>query len=607
MLPQTFSELFTTVWGLAFIVIFLGGSVFIHELGHFLAARKRGLKIERFSIGFGPRIFGWTRNGIDYRISLLPFGGYVALPQMADMGMIEGETQEVPSGLPPISYADKMIVAVMGAVFNVIFALTLACILWVIGVPSNQQAETTQIGHVAKTVYTNDEEEVPGPAYAAGLKPGDIVLEVDGRPVKNYKELVHYLAAGTGRDTSSNPKSTLKIKRGNEERSITVQPVLVSLNRASGERARDIGIDLAYPLTVHAVFEDSPAHRAQLMPDDHIVRVDDTPLFHIRNLIDYLKDKAGEQVELHVMREGELHTLTVQAESVPYTKPIAELRFDSGDNAPTLEVITLFPPVKEGDEDLAPDPANPQSSGKLIVYQTLNAEGTPLESLQFGDILHTVNGNTVTSVAELVESSRQLEQFKLHTFPRNLTLDLGSVNEASITPPNSSVMLGFQGSAPQTVILHLNPLQQFYGNVKLTLVVLNALISPKSDVHLKNLAGPITIGRVIHRLSHIDFRQLLSFIVFININLAILNLLPIPVLDGGHMLMATIARLRGKPLPVRVMTSIQGTFMIGFLCLMFYILFFDSLRWWGDEQAQNEADIARQQYEAVSIPRIFRP
>ncbi|MDV7401561.1 site-2 protease family protein, partial [Arthrospira platensis SPKY1] len=94
----------------------------MHELGHFLAARRRGLLVERFSIGFGPRLFGWTRDGVDYRVSLLPLGGYVALPQLADMGRIEGAEDENAEPLPPISYADKMIVAVMGAVFNVIFA-----------------------------------------------------------------------------------------------------------------------------------------------------------------------------------------------------------------------------------------------------------------------------------------------------------------------------------------------------------------------------------------------------------------------------------------------------------------------------------------------------
>jgi regulator of sigma E protease len=72
----------------------LGFTIFIHELGHFLAARKRGLIIKRFSVGFGPKIFGWEKDGVEYRISMFPFGGYVALPQLADMGRLEGENEQ---------------------------------------------------------------------------------------------------------------------------------------------------------------------------------------------------------------------------------------------------------------------------------------------------------------------------------------------------------------------------------------------------------------------------------------------------------------------------------------------------------------------------------
>ena len=85
------SSLFDNAWSIIVVILFFGGSIFVHELGHFLAAKWRGLHIERFSIGFGPRLFGWKRNGVDYRISLLPIGGYVALPQLADMRGIEGE------------------------------------------------------------------------------------------------------------------------------------------------------------------------------------------------------------------------------------------------------------------------------------------------------------------------------------------------------------------------------------------------------------------------------------------------------------------------------------------------------------------------------------
>ena len=107
----------STILYIVLALFALGFSIFIHELGHFIAAKKRGLIADRFSIGFGPRLFGWHRNGTDFRLSLLPLGGYVSLPQLADMGRVEGGEKEEDK-LAPNSYADKMIVAVMGAIFN---------------------------------------------------------------------------------------------------------------------------------------------------------------------------------------------------------------------------------------------------------------------------------------------------------------------------------------------------------------------------------------------------------------------------------------------------------------------------------------------------------
>jgi regulator of sigma E protease len=142
----------SSVWSLTMVVLFFGGSIFFHELGHFLAARWCGLHVDRFSIGFGPKIISWKRNGVDYRISWIPLGGYVALPQLADMRQIEGETEAETKELPPISYSSKMIVSVMGAVFNLLFAFVLATILWQIKQPVSSDQTSTQIGYVLKTI-----------------------------------------------------------------------------------------------------------------------------------------------------------------------------------------------------------------------------------------------------------------------------------------------------------------------------------------------------------------------------------------------------------------------------------------------------------------------
>ncbi|MEO5960065.1 MAG: site-2 protease family protein, partial [Opitutaceae bacterium] len=123
MAPDLLPSLLSNAWSIFLVVAFFGGSIFVHELGHFLAARRRGVHVERFSIGFGPAI--WSRrgkDGVEYRIAWFPLGGYVLLPQLADLGAVEGQSSTDVAKLPPVSYATRMIVFAAGATFNVIFA-----------------------------------------------------------------------------------------------------------------------------------------------------------------------------------------------------------------------------------------------------------------------------------------------------------------------------------------------------------------------------------------------------------------------------------------------------------------------------------------------------
>ncbi|HEX2099526.1 MAG TPA: site-2 protease family protein, partial [Candidatus Synoicihabitans sp.] len=161
MPADIFQALFSNLWAVFLIVLFFGGSIFVHELGHFLAARRRGVHVTRFSIGFGPKIFSWYgKDGVEYRLSWLPLGGYVALPQLADMRGIEGESDVPVERLAPISYSTKIIVFAAGAFFNVLFALALATILWLVGQPTTSDQATTQFGYVVPKLTLEDGAEV---------------------------------------------------------------------------------------------------------------------------------------------------------------------------------------------------------------------------------------------------------------------------------------------------------------------------------------------------------------------------------------------------------------------------------------------------------------
>src|SRR5215472_16472897 len=147
--------------------------IFVHELGHFLAARWRGLKIDRFAIWFGKPIWKTRINGVEYALGTIPAGGYVSLPQMATMEAIEGKSESADQPLPPISALDKIIVAFAGPLFSFLLALTFAVLVMIVGRPVSEAETTTTIGYV----------ERDGPADKVGLQPGDRILDVDGHRV----------------------------------------------------------------------------------------------------------------------------------------------------------------------------------------------------------------------------------------------------------------------------------------------------------------------------------------------------------------------------------------------------------------------------------------
>ena len=454
MSADLLTALFSNVWAIFLIVLFFGGSIFVHELGHFLAARRRGLHVSRFSIGFGPKMFGWEgKDGVEYRVSWLPLGGYVALPQLADMPAIEGEEADS-HNLPPVSYSTRMLVFVAGATFNLIFAFLLATVIWLVGQPTTSDQATTRIGYVVTDLKNADGERVPSPAMEAGLLIGDTIREIDGSKVDDWQDLLQTLVTSAGRTEDGRRYNVFTIERDGQLQDVTIYPQL-----AGDEEIRKVGIIAAYELIVHAIEQDSDGAQLGLLPGDRLLAMDDTRILNIQTYADHLAAYQNREVDVHILREGENLVLTLPA------RPDVEQSADLGLNLTT---------------------------DSKLVYPT--------------------------------------------------------------------------------------PFKQFGDHVGMTFRTLGSLINPQSDIGISKLSGPVGIIRVFHMAAQADIRLVLWFTILVNINLAIFNLLPIPVLDGGHMLFATVSRLRGRALPANFIMTTQSIFMMLLLTMILYVSFFDVRR-----------------------------
>lgn len=584
---SAYSEMFSNTWALAMVLLFFGGSIFVHELGHFLAAKWRGLKVLRFSIGFGPRLFSWTgADGCKYMLSLLPLGGYVALPQLADMGALEGGEREDASAkkLPPISAWDKIIVSAAGAFFNVLFAAALAAAVWAIGLPSSPYDESGTIGYVPEYLTDASGAKIPSPARAAGLRAGDKILSIDGAKVEKFSDVIEKIALGSGRGADGAPTAQMRIERGGKAIDVQLKPVLVSTNVRTSDAIRMIGVAPAQHMTVGAVMKNSPAERGGLKPGDEVVSINGVALHSQQQLADFL-DEHGEDkaVDFKVLRGAKPIVLKLKPEKITLTKPLCEIAIGGGG---TLSLIT------SGGADGQPERVK-TLSGKI--------DNPYFDQIRAGDVLYAADGKRISNVTQLnalINHVGGREKIKLSFMSPDMRLKdvfLPRQSSSKILPPKERVMLGYSIIAKKSVS-HPSIPEQFADALERTWSALYSLANPKSDVGISSLAGPVDIGRVIYQLSLQDISLVLSFAVLLNINLAILNLLPIPVLDGGHIIFAAIAGISGRKIPPTVVAAIQGIFSVLFVSLMVYVVCIGFMRWSGDARMEESSGMLSEYY-----------
>lgn len=572
MLKSVFSE----VYPVLLVILFFCGSIIVHEFGHYIAAKARGLYVPRFSIGFGPRLFSKKFGETEFCISLLPLGGYVALPQLADLNKIEGQF-ELPEGAKQVTCADKIIVAVMGAVANIIFAIVLSFIVWHIGLPVDNSTLSRTIGYIENELILPDGKTLQSPASIAGLEIGDEILSVDGISVKNFSDIQQFLALGTNVDSKGNARSLVKFLRNGEERETFVYPVLFG-EKDSVDKFRKIGILPKQELIVDSVLQNTDVSSKNIQLGDKLLSIDGTNILNIRFLQEYVVDKSSVQVRFS--RKNKTFIEDISTTKLATIKPYLNVRLKDF----KMDIIPYYP------NNVNRSQIAEHTDARLLLFsedQNIFKKYDLDNELELTMINGSVCKNLYDVFTHLDKEANNICTILRSDMPVNITIP--AINSVELIPAVYMNALGIN-FRNDVVIIHKSPPELIKDTVSTTFKTLKGLFSRHSDISVKNLMGPTGLVRTLHMFSKTDIRLLLWFVILINVNLAILNMLPLPVLDGGCVVLALLEQItpNGCKCIDRIFGIFQSLFLVFLLGLLIYVSFFDVKRWIADTRIHND-------------------
>jgi len=271
---------------LAFIVVF-GILVFVHEFGHFFTAKLVGVRVEVFSFGYGKRLFGVKKGDTDYRISLIPMGGYVKL---LGEGMFEKDRPVAPDDMMAKTRFERFLIMAMGSVMNIVLAVVIVAFINGVGVPvAEYQDEKPVIGWI----------ESGSPAERAGLRVDDEIIRIAGREVETWNDV--HMAVGSKPDRLVR----LEVRRDGQ-----VLPVDLQTDSVTRYQMGYAGFQAKILTQIQMVLSNSPAEKAGLKPEDLILAVDGKPVFFYQ-FLEVIQKNADKELRFTVERGGEVLSLPV--------------------------------------------------------------------------------------------------------------------------------------------------------------------------------------------------------------------------------------------------------------------------------------------------------
>jgi regulator of sigma E protease len=555
--------------GILSFLLLLGLLIFVHELGHFSAAKYFGVRVETFSLGFGKKILKYKRGDTTYCVSIIPLGGYVKM-------FGDDPTNEPPPEQRKFSFLHqpvwpRIVIVLAGPLMNLFFALFLFFILGVAG----ERVAGPQIGDIESNTA----------AYAAGFRSGDSVTAINGTPVKQWKEIKESIEDSAGQDLKFDVT-----RADGTTAAVTASPILIKnpfIFSSKSEVGSIAGLDVNAKISLVGISDaNNPAAKAGFTSLEVIEEINGKKISFWRELEPALAaavaDKSSTTIKFKVRSYS-----TGDESAEP---PLREIEMPTVGLSGTLASFGFKDPqtfllsVKKG---------SPGLTLKAIAVDSPASKA----GLHSGDELIRLNDSTVAKWEDVlgqVKNYKESEAGLSITFKR-----MGEEKTVTVFPELTEIptQLGGLdkryaiGIVPAIIEMANPPIKVSYGvvdsmknSVKASwdfsvLIGMSLLRLVTAEVSPRNIGGVITIGRVASQSFQAGWDIFIKTMAVISINLFLLNLLPVPVLDGGHLLFFTIEAIKGSPISLRKLEVAQQLGMVLLLCLMVFALFNDITHW----------------------------
>ncbi len=549
--------------GLSFIVpmiVLLGVLIFIHELGHFLVAKYFNVKVETFSLGFGPKIWKKVRGETTYCISAIPFGGYVKMYGDDLSGV-------VPDEMKPRSFLHKPIwqrisIALAGPLMNLFLAFFLFWIISLVG----EQVIAPKLGDLAEN----------SDAYKAEFRSGDRILSIDDQKVARWEDVEEAIA------THANSDLRFVVLRETHEEPMTIVATPTAgpsknIFKQGEEEGQISGFDFTADASVIGI-SDPQSLFGQLgfQTGDQITKINEVKVNTFRSISDVLLSEGSQpekKIVFHIDRYG--------TEAGAKAKPV-KIEWDLEKQPLPDRAIKLgYEKPETFIGDVSPDtPA--AKAGLLVNDQILSINDTPIHSFQ--DIVAVVSGFKEGNPPLKITLRRQGKVLNVDVAPQmtEMKSDMGEVDKRftiGVRPLKSIYVEYMTWRAPTFLGSFAWAAAKTWQWTHAT--VMSFVLLARNKVSAKNLGGFISIGQMAQKSWQMGLDAFLRIMAIISLNLFVLNLLPIPVLDGGHIVLFSIEGIRGAPISLRKLEVAQQIGMFLLLSLLAFSLFNDVSRLFG--------------------------